>query len=109
MKHEYEDQIKCPYCDSDNEHDSEDLGKEDEELVYTCVNCDKEFLYYTQYSYTFSTKKSCEKHEIEKTGMTYGIVKDDVVCSAEVHSCKNCDQAPTKFKNLKPINVEGNK
>lgn len=108
MEHEYEDQIKCPYCDYENEHDSEDLGKEEEELVYTCGECEKEFLYYTQYNYDFSTKKSCEKHDLGKTGMTYGIVSEGKVCSAEIHSCKNCDQMPTEFKNMKPIKESSN-
>ena len=63
MKHDYEHNIKCPYCDWED-HDSWEFG-EDEGML-TCGNCEKEFNVVRNIEVTYSTTRiNCEENGAE--------------------------------------------
>lgn len=60
MKHEYENNIKCPYCNWEDK-DSWEL-QEDEDIV-TCGSCEKDFNVTRDIEVTYSTSKiKCEEN-----------------------------------------------
>ncbi len=67
MEHNYEENIKCPYCDWEENNSWTFEGEED---IYTCDNCEKEFNVTKSVSVSYSTSRlSCEdvkdKHDFE--------------------------------------------
>lgn len=65
MKHEYENQIKCPYCDWE---DSDSWEFDESEGVVTCGGCEKEFNVTREIEVTYSTSRiKCEpgKHNYQ--------------------------------------------
>jgi len=65
---ELTDEIVCPYCGCSHDRDSEgeDLGAEDSYIEYGCGECEKTFVYVTNYSDpTFSSSKFEEHCEYQ--------------------------------------------
>lgn len=64
MAHDYEKNIKCPYCDNETEDDEYDYCDADGEEKY-CDNCNETFCVTSYKEITYSTKKSdCKnKHD----------------------------------------------
>jgi hypothetical protein len=63
MRHEYEKNIKCPYCDWEAE-DSWEFGADSG--TYTCGDCDKEFNVAREVEVTYSTSRiDCSENETE--------------------------------------------
>ncbi len=65
MEHNYETNIKCPYCDWED-HDSWEF--EDDEGTHTCGDCEKEFNVSRNIEVTYSsTRLKCEdgKHNYQ--------------------------------------------
>jgi len=61
MKHEYEDNIKCPYCDYE---DNDSWEFTDEEGEYTCGECGEEFNVSRNIEVTYSTSRiDCEENK----------------------------------------------
>src|SRR5438045_320802 len=57
MKHEYTNEVVCPYCDHLH-RDSWEFSDSDE---HTCEGCEKTFLLEKNYSITYTTKRvPCE-------------------------------------------------
>lgn len=65
MEHNYESQIKCPYCDWED-RDSWEL--DENEAIVTCGGCEKEFNVTREIEVTYSTSRiKCEddKHNYQ--------------------------------------------
>jgi len=63
MKHEYENNIKCPYCDHE---DTDSWELEEDESEWTCGSCDETFNVTRDISVTYSTSKiPCKNEEHE--------------------------------------------
>lgn len=88
MAHEYEQEIKCPYCDTEF-GDSWEYNHDDGATT-NCVSCSKEFNLSVSIDVTYSTyKKDCKdgKHD-------YGEPDDYRLKSGvRVVECKNCDSS----------------
>lgn len=69
MEHEYEDKIKCPYCDYE---DINSWELDEFPGTTTCGNCQEEFHVYRHIEVTYSSRKiSCEeKGETHEYGYT---------------------------------------
>ena len=54
------DYIECPYCGSDNEicHDDGYGYEEDEPHQTVCSECDKNFVFYTEISFSYEAYKA---------------------------------------------------
>jgi uncharacterized Zn finger protein (UPF0148 family) len=46
----------CPYCGYEHDFIGEDYGEQDEEIEQECWNCEKIFIYTTDYTVRFSTE-----------------------------------------------------
>ena len=59
--------VCCPYCDYGQYIDHEDgYGYQEDELyTQTCINCDKEFDYYTSINYYYTVLCSNGKHKFK--------------------------------------------
>ena len=59
MKHEFENQIKCPYCNWEDQ-DSWEFGEDSG--THTCGSCEKEFNVEREVKVTYSTSRiDCEE------------------------------------------------
>lgn len=74
------DEAKCPYCGHKCELIGEDYGAQDEEQEMQCFECDKTFIYTTDYSVTFSTEpyENWILREIKNSERQLRNLKDDM-------------------------------
>lgn len=63
MEHKYESNIKCPYC---NYEDEDSWEFDQDEGTYTCRSCEEEFNVVKEIEVTYSTSMiSCEEKDKE--------------------------------------------
>lgn len=53
---DYTKEIVCPYCGHEHESDGDAYGPQDDDLNLMCRECEKEFIYHTDYDITFCSR-----------------------------------------------------
>lgn len=83
MKHEHENEPKCPHCDYvlSNYWEQSDLFDDNDETDLECPSCEKTFLVETHISYAFSSRKIwCTEEEGHEWGKGEKRAVDQRLC-----------------------------
>jgi DNA-directed RNA polymerase subunit RPC12/RpoP len=89
--YEYTEDITCPYCGYVFDCDSEFITDDGNEEHIECYKCDKTFIYTTNYSITFSSKK-CDCLNNGKHNYKYNSKHKNLQDNKnyELYVCKDC-------------------